>query len=223
MLVRPDPRGVVAGSKPTPSSATVNSSCPSVSGDGGMGAPAYLAVFCRASRQQKYTAASVCWSWRVMPSASRPPAGRPWRAGPAGQRVVLRRPTAAGRCRGPDRAGWRSPRQCRRRAGRGTPAARSACSRAAMVLSDSPRSSRRRPAPTRPPSWPWRPRSPPRAPQHRSADRPARPHPAAGPASRRNRPALGTRLSSSKLIDARVRSCEALIRQMPSRTGPMWR
>ena len=35
---------------------------------------AYLAVFCSASRQQKYTAASVSWPNRPIPSASCPPA-----------------------------------------------------------------------------------------------------------------------------------------------------
>jgi hypothetical protein len=61
MFRRPDPSGVVRASYPTPSSDTMKRSVPSPAYRQIRAAEAlaYFAVFCSASRQQKYAAASV--------------------------------------------------------------------------------------------------------------------------------------------------------------------
>ena len=69
MLARPDPRAC-EGSNPTPSSSTRNVRSPFDSARL-IRAPeafAYLAMFCIASRTQKYTAASISCGYRPMPS-----------------------------------------------------------------------------------------------------------------------------------------------------------
>src|SRR5262249_61903544 len=72
MPCRPVPWEALGVSKPSPSSATANCRWPP-----GLDKPmvawearAYLAVFCRASRTQKYTAASASRGQRPMPAAS---------------------------------------------------------------------------------------------------------------------------------------------------------
>ena len=72
MFCMPDPNGVRSGSKPRPSSVTSKVRVPSPTPTGGATtrlASAYLATFCSASRQQKYTAASASCGYRPMPSA----------------------------------------------------------------------------------------------------------------------------------------------------------
>ena len=61
MFVSPDPRGIVAGSNPRPSSVTANDSVPSDerSSIRTAAASAYFDAFCNASNEQKYTAAST--------------------------------------------------------------------------------------------------------------------------------------------------------------------
>lgn len=61
MFAVPALRGLASGSNPAPSSATENSTAPSVfsSRPTACEAPAYFTTFCSASRPQKYTAASI--------------------------------------------------------------------------------------------------------------------------------------------------------------------
>jgi hypothetical protein len=68
----PEPSGVWLVSEPAPSSDRVKRSVPFClcRQMRARVAWAYLAVFCKASRQQKYTAASVCCGKRPIPSAS---------------------------------------------------------------------------------------------------------------------------------------------------------
>jgi hypothetical protein len=85
MFTYPCPRLATAASNPGPSSLTVNSSPPDSSHTriSTCAPAACLAAFCRASRQQKYTAASISDPYRPMPSqvtstgsGLRPPAAR---------------------------------------------------------------------------------------------------------------------------------------------------
>ena len=75
MFASPAPALVTSGSKPAPSSWTRSRST-AFSGPARSSqtstrwAPACLAAFCRASRQQKYSAASTCRDWRGTSSAS---------------------------------------------------------------------------------------------------------------------------------------------------------
>ena len=61
MPCRPVPCVALAGSKPSPSSVTVNPRCPSGQAKATVAreARAYFATFCSASRMQKYAAASA--------------------------------------------------------------------------------------------------------------------------------------------------------------------
>ena len=72
MLRWPEPNGVPLVSYPAPSSDTVKRREPSRAATQirTSEAAAYFAMFCSASRQQKYAAASMSWSNRPMPSAS---------------------------------------------------------------------------------------------------------------------------------------------------------
>ena len=104
MLVRPDPRVVVARSKPAPSSRTSKLRWPPVSDRAIVTpvAPEYFAAFWRASRQQKYTADSTSggylpapWVSTVTPrgdfrpcassAGGQAPIRQQWRVDPPGQ------------------------------------------------------------------------------------------------------------------------------------------